>query len=312
LQGKKHSEDGVRAFFQNELKPFLADLPAEATWPLVVGTALLVAKREFAGLEWGSTGLEHRPWAILAGLWGVVLGGTIWFGIRERRRRLSAGEWAAVGVALGMFLLAISGACRLGFWAPLFQPHYAKISWLLASAAWLGPLPLILILTVLHGRPADFGWGWGRWRMWGPVWAGLSVLMLAVVLMASRWADFRQYYPMYRATYPDYLPQRDGWSFFLQYELAYGVYFLAWEFFFRSFMLFTLARLWGGPQAILVQMVPFTLMHIGKPTPEFFSAIIAGLALGWLAWRGRSFWPCFLLHWTCAAAMDLFAVLGPG
>lgn len=300
----------MRAFFRNELKPFWVDLPAEAIWTLVAGTALLVAKRELTVAGWGE---EHRPWAILAGLWGMVLGGTIWWAKRAHSRRgLSRREWAAVGVALGMGLLAASGACRLGVWDLLFQPHYAKVAWLLASAAWLGPLPLILILTVLHGQPEEFGWGRGRWHVWGPVWAGLSLLMLAVVWMASRWTDFRQYYPMYKATYPDYLPQRDGWGFFLQYELAYGVYFLAWEFFFRSFLLFALARLWGGPQAILVQMVPFTLMHIGKPTLEFFSAIIAGLALGWLAWRGRSFWPCFLLHWTCASAMDLFAVLGPG
>jgi membrane protease YdiL (CAAX protease family) len=211
-----------------------------------------------------------------------------------------------------MLLLTGSGARRMGFWETLLQPHYAKVSWLLASAAWLGPLPFILVLTVLRGRPTDFGWGLGRWRMWGPVWAILTGFMLAVIFLASRWTDFSRYYPMYKATYPDYSPSADGWGFFLQYELAYGLYFLAWEFFFRSFMLFGLERCWGGPSAILIQMVPFTLMHIGKPTPEFFSALVAGLALGWLAWRGRSFWPCFLLHWTCAGAMDVFAAFVPG
>lgn len=302
----------MRSFYQKEVKPFVADLPAEAVWALVVGTVLLVAKREWAE---GGGGEAARPWAILAGLWGMVLVGTAWFVRREcrrDRRSPSRRDWTAVGIALSLFLLTLTGARRMGVWETLFQPHYAKVSWLLASAAWLGPLPLILILTVLRGAAADFGWKWGRWRLWGPVVAFLTLLMLAVISIASQWTDFSQYYPMYKATYPDYAPTTDGWGFFLQYELAYGLYFLSWEFFFRSFMLFALVRLWDGPQAILVQMVPFTLMHIGKPTPEFFSAVVAGVTLGWLAWRGQSFWPCFLLHWTCAAAMDVFATLGRG
>jgi membrane protease YdiL (CAAX protease family) len=79
-------------------------------------------------------------------------------------------------------------------------------------------------------------------------------------------------------------------------------------------MLFRLGRVWG-PTAILIQTVPFVLMHIGKPGVEIHSSLLAGVVLGWLAWRSRSFWPCFLLHWGAAATMDVVAMLhavGPG
>ena len=35
----------------------------------------------------------------------------------------------------------------------------------------------------------------------------------------------------------------------------------------------------------------------------------AGVVLGWLAWRGRSFWPCFLLHAGVAVTMDVTALV---
>lgn len=302
----------MRRFYEAELKPLVSGWQLDSTLILVGSTTLLVAKRELA---YAPPGREHQPWLILGWVWGAVAVGVAVYLMGPARARANsdqrpAGAWGAAVIitaaVLGFVWLAARPVPFLGF---LDEPEYRKHAWFLASAIWLGPPPLVLILTVLRGRLRDYGWGLGRWRFWGPVWLTLTAFMVGVIAVASRWTDFSEFYPMYKQVHPSYSPPQDGWGFFVHYELAYGAYFLVWEFFFRSFMLFGLEKRFGA-NAVLIQMVPFTLMHIGKPTAEFFSAILAGLALGWLAWRGRSFWPCFLLHWTCAAAMDLFAVCG--
>ena len=69
----------------------------------------------------------------------------------------------------------------------------------------------------------------------------------------------------------------------------------AWEFVFRGFLLFALVRI-AGPYAILLQAVPFTLMHFAKPEVETLSCIFGGSAFGYIAWRTRSFFYPFLIH----------------
>jgi membrane protease YdiL (CAAX protease family) len=69
-----------------------------------------------------------------------------------------------------------------------------------------------------------------------------------------------------------------------------------WEFFFRGWILFTYARKFG-PEALWLHAVPFALAHIGKPEVETLSTIFGGFAFGWVAWRTKSFFYPFLIHW---------------
>jgi len=43
-------------------------------------------------------------------------------------------------------------------------------------------------------------------------------------------------------------------------------------------------------------MVPFVLLHIGKPGLETLSTIITGILFGYIAFRGKSYWPAFIIH----------------
>jgi len=52
-----------------------------------------------------------------------------------------------------------------------------------------------------------------------------------------------------------------------------------------------------GPIAIILQAVPFTIAHIGKPELETISCIFGGPLLGYVAWRTRSFLYPFMIHW---------------
>jgi membrane protease YdiL (CAAX protease family) len=129
----------------------------------------------------------------------------------------------------------------------------------------------------------------------------LYALMLPVMLIASRLPEFQQYYPMYAPA------EWDGRAL-LYHELTYGAYLLCWEAFFRGYLTFGLKRGFGDAWAVVLQAALFGLMHIGKPLPEVIGSFIAGVVLGVLALRSRSFLPCFLVHWACSATFDLLVI----
>lgn len=155
-------------------------------------------------------------------------------------------------------------------------------------------VPLGIILLVFRESPACYGVQLGDWRAglrWTlGAWAGLALLMTVV----ARTAAFREYYGAAAS-------HRLFW-------LADGVELLGWEFFFRGFLLFALYRA-CGPLALLLQAVPFTLAHMGKPELETLSCIFGGTAFGYIAWRTRSFLYPFLIHWFLASFTAVVAAL---
>jgi membrane protease YdiL (CAAX protease family) len=77
--------------------------------------------------------------------------------------------------------------------------------------------------------------------------------------------------------------------------------------FFRGFLLFGLYRRLGY-YAIPVMVIPYTMIHFGKPVPETFAAIIAGFVLGYLALKSRSVLWGWAVHWGVAITMDLMVI----
>lgn len=158
-------------------------------------------------------------------------------------------------------------------------------------------VPLGLVVLVFREHPARYGAQWGDWRA-GLRWTlgactGLAVLMAVV----ARTPAFREYYST-AASHP-------------LFWLADGMELLGWEFFFRGFLLFALYRA-CGPLALLLQAVPFTMAHIGKPELETLSCIFGGAAFGYIAWRTRSFLYPFLIHWFLASFTAVIAGIGGG
>lgn len=179
-------------------------------------------------------------------------------------------------------------------------PVYAHLWWFGTAVVLYVALPCLA--AGLAGAPklSTLGMGPGDWRFGVKLSAALVAVMLPVVALAAQTGDFIHQYPMASESL-------HGWGLFATYELAYVAYFFAWEFLFRGFMLFGLARRVGPGLAIALQTVPFALMHMGKPELECYGSVVAGLALGILAWRTRSFWYGFAVHALVAVAMDVFA-----
>jgi len=134
-------------------------------------------------------------------------------------------------------------------------------------------VPLLVVLLVFREAPARYGFQLGDWR------AGLALTaagcggMALVMTFLARSEGFRGYYaPLAASTIP--LPLYTAADLF------------GWEFLFRGFLLFALYPV-CGPYAILLQAVPFTIAHFGKPELETLSCIFGGSAFGYVAWRTR-------------------------
>jgi len=163
-------------------------------------------------------------------------------------------------------------------------------------------LPMLAILLVLREEPTAFGFTPGDFRrglLYGFLFFVVTVPALAI---ASRMSVFQQYYPLRSEA------ERDLASFGY-FEVSYGIYLFCWEFFFRGFLLFGLRRVLGN-WAVFAQSVAFGIMHLGKPAPEVVASFVAGVALGVLALRSRSFIPCFLVHWGSAVLFDILVIAG--
>jgi membrane protease YdiL (CAAX protease family) len=139
----------------------------------------------------------------------------------------------------------------------------------------------------------------GFWKhLW--IYALMFALIFIPVLIASTWDSFRETYPFYR------LAKRSSTDL-IAWEALYAVQFLALEFFFRGFLLQGLRRTLGS-NAIFVMIVPYCMIHYGKPLPETLGAIGAGILLGTMAMRTRSIWGGVIIHVGVAVTMDMMAM----
>ena len=179
--------------------------------------------------------------------------------------------------------------------------------WFGSSVVFYLVAPLFLSAITGGSFHRRYGLGLGDWR------AGLSISALFLVVMipatafASKWDAFRGIYPL--AGGAAYTLVREGkpsvsLGLFALYEAGYLAYFVAWEFLFRGWLLNGLLPHWGKVAAILTQVLPFAVMHLGKAEPEALGSIIAGVALGVLALRTRSFWYGAGIHGVVAIWMD--------
>lgn len=204
-----------------------------------------------------------------------------------------------------------------GYFHVVFKDMFAKHAawaalpyfyWFGASFFLYACVPLVLSVATRGSFTRNYGMGLGDWRAGLKLTGLLLLVMLPATYFASKMSAFAGQYPLAgKGAYtlrPEGAPERVSWALFLAYEAAYFAYFIAWEFLFRGWMLNGLLPKFGRAGAILIQVAPFAIMHLGKAELEALGSIAAGIALGILALRTRSFWYGVLLHGVVAVWMD--------
>jgi len=131
------------------------------------------------------------------------------------------------------------------------------------------------------------------------IYALFVVIMVPIMLVVSHQPDFGRYYPIYDQA-------GRSWVDFIIWEVAYVMQFFGLEMFFRGWWLRG-TRVFGLG-AIFSMVVPYCMVHYGKPYLESCAAIVAGTVLGSLSMKTRNIWSGFLVHVTVAILMDILAL----
>ena len=176
--------------------------------------------------------------------------------------------------------------------------------WAVASIVIRVLIPCAIILFIFREPLRDYGYRIRGSVAHGKIYLLLYAVMFPVVLGVSFTRAFQRKYPFYDNAML-------GIEHFVTYQVFYGVQFVALQAFFRGFVLFALHRRFGY-YAIPIMTVPYCMIHFGKPMAETFGAIIAGLVLGYLALKSKSWVYGAALHWGVGITMDLLAILQKG
>jgi membrane protease YdiL (CAAX protease family) len=297
------------------------------------------AEEKRARIEWLEHGLSAKSWsARLRELDPRSFFGRAWRVLDE----VAADERAARAAAgkgydhRPLIALAVGAVCLTVMEYFGHSPHFRQV------LSWLDPEPLWETDTfwswLRHSQwleLAEFAW-WSAWRVLGyfviPAmvvkWAfkerlpdhGLETsgirhhawiyvlsygaVFLGVMFVARFVPHFTEYYPFY-----GYCSR--SWFDFAAWELLYAAQFLSLEFFFRGFWMRSM-RSSMGSQAIFAMVVPYCMIHFGKPFLEAMAAIFAGVVLGTLALRTRSIWGGCVVHIGVAITMDVAALIVSG
>ena len=211
-----------------------------------------------------------------------------------------ASDWAALARLLAG-LGATDAAREVAAWMrePVSGSNHRLIYWALNCQLWYLLLPLFWATLAARHSITELGLGLGRIRDHAQVYLVLAALLTPLLFLVSAQPAFLRVYP-----YFDPLPGAPLWPDFWRLELLYFAQFAAVEFFFRGFLVQGLRSTFGYA-SIYVSLLPYCMIHFGKPLPEVLAALVAGLVLGHLSLASRSIWPGVALHIFAAATMDL-------
>ena len=223
-------------------------------------------------------------------------------------RYIRMGDVLAQGLSL---VATVTGSSNLTSWSErVEQAAHTPIGhlffWCLGCLLTYLVIPILVVRLFLRERLQDYGLKLqgafaGFW-----LYALMLLVMLPLVYLVSADHHFQQTYPFYPLSSGEAL-----WPTFWCWEVLYAMQFFALEFFFRGFILHG-TRHRFGVHAVFVMMVPYCMIHFGKPMPEALAAIVAGIVLGFMSLKTRSIWLGAAIHVTVAWSMDFASLWRKG
>ena len=191
---------------------------------------------------------------------------------------------------------------RLGWWD---DPRAAAAMYSFTSCfLLLGVVPALIVKLLFGERLADYGVQLGDRVRTLRSFLILGPLFLLGAYAASCGPTIRDHYPVnpLAGTSP---------ATFGLHAASYLTFYMGWEFYFRGFMQSGLRGTLGPANALLVQVLASSLLHIGKSTTEIYAAILGGILWGVLAYRTRSLLSGLAQHALLGIALDWFICYGP-
>lgn len=176
------------------------------------------------------------------------------------------------------------------------------VFWASQSFFFYFVVPACVIKLVFRQDLSAYGFKLkGALKNW-QLYLAMFIFMIPVVIICSGSPNFQSHYPFYRLAYGEaWYPNLAIW------ELFYLLQFIGLEFFFRGFMVHGLKERFGV-HAIFVMVIPYCMIHFGKPFPECLASIFAGLLLGYLSFKNNSVILGIAIHYGVALSMDISAL----
>lgn len=164
----------------------------------------------------------------------------------------------------------------------------------------LGVVPALIIKLAFRERLADYGLQLGN-----RLYTTRSFLIAAPIIVAVGYLAALD--PAMREAFP--VNKQAGLATpFMLHVATYTLFYLGWEFHFRGFLQYGLDGSMGRVNAVLVQVMASSLLHIGKPFTETIAAVGAGMLWGWLAYRTNSILSGLLQHILVGVVVDAVIV----
>jgi membrane protease YdiL (CAAX protease family) len=214
--------------------------------------------------------------------------------------------WVSITAALTMTLQYYGGTAGRFVYDALIPTaadgsFSRQVHWAVCQTLWYTLVPWLTIRFFLRQPLSQYGSS--ARGIWGSLWIYLAMyaLMVPAILWFSGSTPFQQTYPFYRPAAGEPV-----WLRMIVWQLLYALQFVALEFFFRGYLIHGWKRRLG-PYAIFAAMVPYCLIHFGKPLPETLGSIVAGVVLGLMSLKTNSIWPGAGLHIAVAWTMDAAA-----
>lgn len=178
--------------------------------------------------------------------------------------------------------------------------------WVMMLFVFYFVVPALVVKLVFKEKLANYGLTFrGAFKDYY-LYILMLIVMVPLVLYFSTTKAFQAKYPFvdFNAGYPIM-------SDLLKWELLYCLQFFALEFFFRGFMLHGLKKRMGF-YSIFVMMIPYCMIHFGKPVQETLAAIVAGIVLGCVSLKSGSIVLGCLVHMSVGLAMDVASLWQKG
>lgn len=179
-----------------------------------------------------------------------------------------------------------------------FYHNFPLTSFLDAGFIVQTVLPVTVIVFVLKEKISFYGLGFGNAKLGLMISSVFFLLCIPVILFLLADSDFKKYY----FSQLNNLSSTGAW---ITLGIRDFLCIFRGEFLLRGFLLFGLRKPLGDFPAVLVQIIPYVLLHLGKPELECYGSIVFGFALGYLALYSRSIWYGALLHWLIAFTFNV-------